>query len=575
VEFWQRLTRSPQTVMVLWGVLVGVAAGYGALLFRLVARWVTGVAWGTGGSSELLEALAATPAWMWVAIPAAGGLLVGILTRWLARGSPEHGVPEVIEAVAIRGGRMQIRTVGVKAAAAALTLGTGGSVGWEGPMVHLGAGVGSACGQALKASRARLRMLAAAGAAAGIAAIFNAPLAGVVFVLEVILADFGLRTIAPVVVAAVMATAAARFHLGDHVEFLAPGSVFHLLHPFEIGLCMGLGLVAGIVSSLWTRLMKLSETGFQAVPLPAWARPALGGALVGALALAFPMVLGLGYEGIRLTLDGAVPAALCLQLLVAKALATSLTVGSGGSGGVFAPALFLGAMLGAGFGELSGHLFGTASPPAVYAMVGMGALIAGAMRAPLTGIILVFEITNDVKLVLPLMGASILSFLVSTALERETIYTDVLRRKGIHLVGGRDEALLGRMRAKDFMLTTYHAVPAEAPLQVVRERLLDGTQRVLPVLDHGGRLHGVVTLDRVTDLIDVSAPEGLVVAADVDRGVTPLGLRATLDEALHALALQDLDAIPVAGDDGRVLGLLSRRDLLRAYDAALELRQME
>ncbi|MHC5012050.1 MAG: chloride channel protein, partial [Planctomycetota bacterium] len=427
-------------------------------------------------------------------------------------------------------------------------------------------------GQAMQASPRRLRVLTAAGAAGGIAAIFNAPLAGVVFVLEVIVADFGLRTFAPVVVASVMATAVARFHLGDHVEFFAPGSVYHLEHPAEIVLCMVLGLLAALVASLWTRLMKGTETLFDHVPLPPWVRPALGGALVGVVALAFPMVLGLGYEGIRSTLDGSVATRLCLALIAAKALATALTLGSGGSGGVFAPALFIGAMLGAGFGALGTEVFGVVSRPAVYAMVGMGALVAGSMRAPLTGIILVFEITNDVKLVLPLMGACVLSYLLASALDRETIYTEVLARKGIRLEGGRDRAVLSALRVRDVMTPSYLSLSEDAPLEDVRAMVLRGTQRVIPVLDHGGRLHGVVSLDRGTESLQLEQPLGLVVAADLDAWVDPLHPSDSLDEALHSLASQDTEGLPVVGPDGHMLGLLTRRDLLRAYDAALQAR---
>ncbi len=288
-------------------------------------------------------------------LPTAGGLLVGLIVTRFAPEVKGSGIPEVMEAVAQRGGAIRIRVVLAKAAAAAVTIGSGGSAGREGPIVHIGSAIGSACGQLLEVSARRLRTFVACGAAAGIAATFNAPIAGALFSIEVVLGDLGVASLSPIVISSVVATVISRHHLGDFPAFKVPA--YSSVHPAELLLYAGLGLAAAVVGVAFIRLLYGIGDRFDRSPIPPWLRPAVGGLGVGLISLALPHVFGVGYETINAALSERLDLALLIALVGAKGLATALTLGSGGSGGVFAPSLFMGATLGAAWGQIAHRIF--------------------------------------------------------------------------------------------------------------------------------------------------------------------------------------------------------------------------
>ena len=370
--------------------------------------------------------------------------MVGPLVRFLDRESSGHGVPEVLDALASRGGRMRGRTVIMKALTSAVTIGTGGSAGREGPMVQVGAGVGSVAGQWLGLPEGRLRTLVAAGAAAGIGATFNAPIAGVLFAVEVLLGEVSVKAFTPVVVASVIATVVSHRFWGDVPVFHA-GAVFRLESVAELPIHAALGVLAGLASVGFIWILARCEDLFEQIPGPAWLKPAIGGLMVGAIGLAAPEVLGVGYEAMDLSIFGAFSLGGFLLLMAGKAVATSLSLGSGGSGGVFAPALFTGGMLGGAVGVTASAVLpaGCAAPVGAYVLVGMAGLVAGTVHAPITAILLLYEMSGDHRIILPLMLTCVLAAVTARRLKGDSIYTEKLTRRGIHVLAGRDAGVRG------------------------------------------------------------------------------------------------------------------------------------
>ncbi len=542
-------------------LVVGVGAGLFAVLFREMIGWVQAV---------LLDGVAARGGLFTVLTPALGGLVVGPLIHFLAREAKGHGVPEVMEAVALKGGRIRPRVVAVKSVASAITIGSGGSVGREGPIVQIGAAIGSTVGQLCRLSDKRVRLLVGCGAAAGIAATFNAPVAGVIFALELILNQFTATAFYYLVIASVAASVIGRAAFGDAPAFVVPP--YSMVNPWELFLYALLGVAAALVARLFITVLYTAEDAAARVRrVPEWSKAALGGLLVGSIAVLSPQVLGVGYGAIEAVLHGAMPVALAAGLVLAKMAATSVTVASGGSGGVFAPSLFIGAMLGGTFGELV-HAFWplTTAATGAYALVGMGAMFAGVSRAPITAVLIMFELTRDYRIILPLMIACVISTAVSGRVGRDTIYTVKLRRRGVDLRAGRDVGVLAGLRVADAMTSRLDTVRTGMTLRDVVALMQKTRHNGFPVVDGAGRLAGVVTLSDVrrtpmpgrleTRVEDVMSPDPVtVVPTD------------TLAEAMLKMTDRDLGRLPVVSpeDPRRPVGIVTRSDVLRAYKRGL------
>ncbi|HTJ32783.1 MAG TPA: chloride channel protein, partial [Dactylosporangium sp.] len=432
IQTWRR--RTGQRGMVALAIAVGVVAGAGAIAFRYLIIGLTEVFSGHRDYSAAGHAgnphVPALGMWFVVLAPMLGGLLYGPLVARFAPEARGHGVPEVMLAVAEHGGRIRPQVPLVKALASALCIGSGGSVGREGPIVQIGAALGSTIGALAGMSERHLRVLVACGAAGGISATFNAPIAGVFFALEVILGDFAAEAVAPVVLSSVTAAAIGRAAFGNASFLQLP--TFALSSPLQLVLYAGLGALAGAVGVVFIRgLYGAGDLADRIWRGPEWARPAAGGALLGLLLLAVPQMYGVGYPVLSRAVEGHYLIGFVLLLLIAKLAATSLTIAIGGSGGVFAPSLFMGAMLGSGFGQAAGMLApGLAPASGAYALAGMGAVFAGAARAPMTAVIILFELTGQYAIILPLMVAVVAATTVSSRLSRDTIYTLKLRRRG-------------------------------------------------------------------------------------------------------------------------------------------------
>ncbi len=418
-------------------MLTGAGAGVGAVAFRYMILGVSYVVSGHRDYSAVGHA--ANPlvpglgGWFVLFAPVVGGLAYGPLLSRFAPEARGHGVPEVMYAVDRLGGRMRPRVPLVKALASALCIGSGGSVGREGPIVQIGSALGSVAGQLARVPERQLRLLVACGAAGGISATFNAPIAGVFFALELILRNFETRSFGLVAVSSITADAIGRAVFGSHPFLSLPA--FALGSPVEFLPYAGLGVLASLVGIAFMRVLYAGEDAADRLWRgPAWLRPGTGGLLLGVVLLAVPQMYGVGYPVLERAVDGRYAILVLLGLLAAKILATSMTMWIGGSGGVFAPSLFMGAMLGSAYGALAHQVIpGVAAAPGAYGLVGMGAVFAATARAPISAVLIIFELTGDTGMIMPLMLAVVVSTAFSNAITRDTIYTLKLRRRGIDL----------------------------------------------------------------------------------------------------------------------------------------------
>ncbi len=521
---WLRSTRAGLFVV---AALVGAGSGLGAVAFRYLIYFVTWLATGHSQFGQAGYAGSSHLPWLglgfFVLIPAVGGLVYGPLIYRYAREARGHGVPEVMDAVAEKGGRIRPQVSVVKALASAVCIGTGGSVGREGPIVQIGSALASAFGQWTKMPQDRMRILVACGAAGGIAATFNAPLTGVFFGVEIILREFAIDAMFTVMLSAMLADVVAIPFLGSH-RFLTgfPAGVT-LAHTSDYLLVAVLAVMAGLVGLAFKTVLYKVEDVWDLwwKGRPEWARPAVGGVGLGLLLLALPQMYGVGYPVMYKAVAGDYVLWFLLVLAAGKILACSLTLGIGGSGGVFAPSLFVGATSGMAFGLTAQHLLGpSAGQPALYAAVAMGAVFASAARAPLTSVASVVEMTGDYALTLPVMLAVAIATAVSRALGYGTIYTTKLLRRGEDI----DRAV--PWRAFEDLKVADAMRPFAVPLAV-------------PAAEHGNTGDAG---DRASEL-----PGTVVYQADPQ----PVRASEPLAQALPRLEAHGRDGLPVLSSDGR------------------------
>ncbi len=504
-----------------------------------------------------------------------GGLVGGVLLATLLRSSRGHGVPDVMASVAIRGGRIPPRVAADTAITAGICIGAGGSAGPEGPIVQIGSSIGSTVGRIVGMSTERLRVLAACGAAGGISAIFGAPLAGVFFAVEIILGDFGVQTLTPIVLSSVLAAVTHQIFVSWTPRFAVPHHGF--IHVREVPLMLLLGVLAALVSWLFIRFLYFTEDRFRRWRFPAALKPALGMTLVGVLAFAFPQVLGDGYDTITAALNGHLALWLMVALVLAKLLATCFTVGSGNVGGLFAPSLVIGAMLGGSFGALTEHFLRPGEPGiiTVYALVGMAAVIAGTTHATITAVLLIFELTNDYAIILPTMLACATAVVLAGRLKRESIYTLALVRAGIQLKRGVEVNVMGSLRVGNVMREVKRTIPYHMHYAELMRLVEDTTENTFPVIDGDGKLAGILSYQDIRNVITQErSPEMdmLVVAGDIATQ-DPVVVTAdqSLNDAMRLFGMRDLSMLPVVeSEESRVLtGVLYRRDVLNSYRRAL------
>jgi len=550
-------------------IIIGILGGYGALLFRLAIKATQYVFY--HNPEDILTFAHTLPFYLKIALPALGGLVVGPLVYFGAREAKGHGVPVVMEAVALRDGHIRPRVALVTILASGITIGSGGSVGREGPIVQIGSSIGSTIGQLLKAPPLRQRTLVGCGAAAGLAATFNAPIAGALFAAEVILGEFGLSTFSPVVLSSVTATTISRHYFGDFPAFIIP--TYKLVSLWEYLFYPVLGLIVGLVALLFILAVNKSEDLFDDLKVPDYLKPAMGGALLGCLLIVWPNVFGVGYGTINLSLKNELPFLVLFALIFIKIVATSITVGSGGSGGIFAPSLFIGAMTGGAFGWAVHHFFPLITGDSgAYALVAMGALVAGTTHAPITAIIILFELTSTYEIILPLMIACMLSTLITTSLKRDSIYTSKLTRSGVEITQGWEQSVLRALKVKDVFNDQVVTVSESADLEDIVEILKAENVSHAHMVESDGNLTGIISFSDIRSALQEDGLEHLVIAKDVaTHNVVTIKPSDSIQDALYKMGRYGISHLPVVEeeDDRKVIGTLNKKDVMAVYNKAV------
>ena len=568
-----RFARSDQVLILVMAAIVGVLSAYGAILFRLLILGSQRVFfWSNNVDLAYLESLP----WYWKLLaPTIGGLVLArIVVDW-APESKGSGIPEVIESVALRGGAVRKRVAPLKALAAAICIGSGGSAGREGPVVHIGAAVGSWIAQSLRVSAKQMRTLVGCGVAGGIAATFNTPFAGALFAVEVVLGDFGTAKISPIVIASVVATVISRHYIGDFPQIIVPAfnediNLITIIPYFIVGIGSAFVSAWFIKSLGWG--WKLADRW----KLSPYLLPGAGGLMVGTIGIFVPDVFGVGYDTINAVLNNQIGLAMLMAILVLKIVATSATLTSGGSGGVFAPSLVIGALLGGIVGIATEHIApGWVHSPHALALVGMGALVAGTTRAPISAVLVIFELTYEYSVILPLMVACIPSVLVSAWLHRDSIYIAKLTHKGVSLKARGDVNLLKGLQVGDVVQPRVESINAGAPLAEVIERFMETRFPIMWLVDGDGKLLGVLESKSLeVAILERESLLELIVAQDIAVPVeAPIHPKDDLSFAMKLFADVPFEVLPVVDPaDGHLLGDLLRSDVIDAYNRELAMR---
>ncbi len=569
--YLRRVLRNDQLVLGLLALATGLVAAVAVIGFREGIALAQTLFYGSG-EARLARIARGRARWQGLLAPAGGGLVVGLLLRGAMPEGRPQGVADVIEAGVMKQGRMPLLPGLAAALASALSIGAGASVGREGPAVHLGGTLGGAIAARLHLSRSLSRTLLGCGVASAVAASFNAPIAGALFAHEVVLGHYGLAAFGPIVIAAVTGTMLSRAYFGDFPAFIKPS--YEMESFLEFPAFAGLGLASGVVALALMWGIFATDKGMGRLPMPSWLRPALGGLAVGAIALLFPEVLGVGYE----TTDNALRADLGFQalaiLLAVKLAATAISLGAGFAGGIFSPSLALGALLGGAYGYLATAAFPElSSGPHAYALVGMGAVAAAVLGAPLSTTLIIFELTGDYAMTVAVMVAVVVATVVVQQIgRRPSFFHWQLERRGLDVSGGQELNLLRTLKVRDHMRRDCVTIPAATRLAEVRARLQRVPYGELFVIGDDGRLHGTITLADLSEAAFDSSLDDLINAEDVARPHPPvLEPGDDLGKAMRLMVGLGEEHVAVvdATDTMRLVGCVHESELLLAYNRAL------
>ena len=561
----EKLQPTEWQITLLWAGLAGFLGALSSLVFQGLAEGVHQLL--TGSGAGVVESMKQLPWWGVLWLPAVGGLLAGLvlmLGKHLTRGESST---DYMEAISIGSGNVPIRSSLVKSAAALFSIGSGGSIGREGPMVQLAAVMASFIGRWRQFTPPQLRLMVACGAAAGIASAYNAPIAGSFFVAEIILGTIAMESLGPLAVSAVVAALTVRVLTSEANLYKVPA--FHLNSPLEMPAYIALGLIAGVLAPWFLRSLKRAEKIFVALSLPLVVRLMLGGLVVGLLAIKVPEVCGNGYSVVVNILNGHVLWTTLLLIVVCKWLATAASFGSGAPGGVFTPSLFMGASAGYLFGQAVHTIWpGGAGDPRAFALVGMGAFLSAVSHAPVMAVIMLFEMTLSYDIILPLMLCSVVAYYTAKGLEGRSLYSESLKKKAAEAPG---ESAFGLGQVSELMKPKPPNLPRNARFAEIARMFLSMRVNNLYVTDAGERFLGAVSLHDIKPYLGEPELAELVIASDILREDFPrVAPDASLSEALGGFLNFEAERLPVVNSEGRLLGSLSKGDLLLAL---VELRK--
>jgi CIC family chloride channel protein len=563
-RFGSFLWRDPNTRFLLLAVVAGLLGALGAIVFRALTSRLTRLLL---DASDIVVGAEGLPPLLRIFLPAAGGLVGGLLIVWLVDEKGPSGISQMIDAVSLGRRPVRVKPAVGRVVSSIAVISTGGSEGREGPIIQIGAALASYLSRRLKVSPERVRILTACGMAAGVAGAYNTPIAATLFVLEVVVGSFAMRLFGPAVVSAVVSTVVVRLVLGDEPVYqVAP---FRLESIFEFLPFAAIGLIAGPASALFARTLREAKKLFEAIKLPRPLTMAIGGAIVGAIGIALPQVWGNGFEANNRILRGN-PTLLTLALLfVGKIVATSATIGSGGVGGVFTPSLLVGATVGGAVAKI----FQAATPwldapVGGYALLGMGGLLAGLTRAPLLAILMIFELTQNTEVLLPMMVVSVIAALSARFFEKDSIYVSSLRSAGIAWEATPEATGISTLKVSDIMRTDVKLIARATPLSEIVKLFLSTRNLYLYVGDEEGRLLGVVDLHDIKETFVDKDLGGVVIAEDLVTEIPCVTPQESLTSVNEKLWFRDLGHLPVVDtlENRRFLGIVTRRDLLGAID---------
>jgi chloride channel protein, CIC family len=559
--FW----RDPNTQFLILAAAAGLAGGAGAIAFRWLTRSLTAL---LAGTPDIVRAGEMLPVWARVLMPAAGGLVGGLIARFFFGERSLSGISHMIEVVSLGRRTVRMRPSLARGASSVVVIATGGSEGREGPIIQIGAACASKLARSWKLSPERVRILTACGMAAGVAGAYNTPIAATLFVVEVVVGSFSMALFGPAVVSAVVSTLLVRAVLGDEPVYqVAPFRVESL---YEFVPFMVLGVLGGLSSTLFVRALALGKRLFAASKLPVWAAMALGGATVGAIAIGLPEVYGNGFEATDRILHGNQTLLFLAALVVGKTVATAATIGSGGVGGVFTPSLLVGATLGGVIANLV-HLSlpHLSAPVGGYALLGMGGMLAGMTRAPLLAVIMIFELTQNTAVLLPMMAVSVLAVATARMFQKESMYIASLRSAGIVWEKTAEATALASLKVADIMRRDVALIPRTMPLPEIVSQFLKSRSLLLYVGDEEGRLIGAVDIHDVKESFPERDLAGLVIAADLATEIPFTTPETPLTAVNETLWFRDLGQLPVVDSaaNRKFLGVATQRDLLAAFDS--------
>lgn len=553
-------------VIVVFAMVIGIIGGFGAIVFRYLINFFRNFF--SAGISSGFSFLGNYSIYFEAFIPAIGLLIVGIISNYFAKEVKGHGVPQILEALALRGGKINPKVSFFGILAPAITIGAGGSVGQEGPIALIGASFGSVVGQLLKLPEKYITLFLACGASAGIAATFNAPIAGAFFGLEVVLGSYSMGTIVPVFISAITGTVIFTSLMGTETILATPN--YTLSHPTEVLVMILLGVIAGFFGLVYTRGLTFVEEIFDGWSIPFWVKAIIGGTAVGSIGLFFPQVLGVGYSTMEEVLLGNIPLISIILLLLFKYLATLLTIGAGGSGGVFAPSLYLGVMLGGIYGSLADKLFPSfIANPWMYCIIGMGAIFAASAQAPLTASTIILEITGDYQIAVGVMAACAISYLIHGSLIRDSMYTVKLTKRGIEILRGTDIRTTERIPVKAAMEPLKYFVYDDDSIQKATRLLMNSKADLLVVLNKNKEMVGILTHSNLRGANELQNINDVTVKVKdvVQRNVKSITVNDNLEDAMRLFSFFNVKTLPVVHPDNfkRVVGILTHADVINAY----------
>jgi CIC family chloride channel protein len=569
-----KLRLNEEALHLILASLVGIIGGATNLVYHAGNQFIKWLAFGsTGDFLQIAQQLTQQgERWKMVLVPTLGGLAAGLIIYFGLRLIGNPGLSNLLEVIVAGDGRLPVRSALVSAASSVVSISTGASIGREGLIMQVAAAISSKLGRFAKWPPYRLRLLVACGAAAGLSAGCNAPVAGAVFAAQIVLGNFSMNLFAPVVLSSVVASVVARTPLTPHAWVQVPGYDFTSLA--QLPWFLFLGIAAGVCGAGFLKLLRASDQFTSKLAVPLYVRIMLAGAAVGAMALVYPGVLGNGHEAANEILSKDFTLKFLAGLFIAKFIATILTVGSGTVGGIFTPTLFLGAALGSLFASCLHRLgWGLDLPQGAFALVGMGGLLAATTHSPLLAMIMIFELSLNYSVMPPLMIACVVATLVSRSFSRESVYTEPLRRKGLELT--RESVRLGAATEQtvgDIMQPPVPPVRDNATFPQISERFLTSPNNFLPVTDEGGRLIGVVALHDLKNFLNTEFELNSVIASDVMRPppacLTP---NQRLSDVLHLLLASELRNVPVVNTltEYKLIGAVPRGEALGTLSEAI------